>query len=80
MADRRFRFGVIAGLGHTGPQWLALARRGEELGYSTLLMPDEIDLLAPLPAAAAAAAVTTTLRVGTFVLASTVRPPLNAWP
>jgi hypothetical protein len=41
MADRRFRFGVIAGPSHTGPQWRALARRTEELGYSTLLMPDE---------------------------------------
>ena len=76
--DRRFRFGVVAAPMHTGEQWRALARRTEELGYSTLLMPDGLHLLAPLPAAAMAAAVTTTLRVGTFVLASTVRRPRTA--
>lgn len=35
-------------------------------------------LLAPMPAAAVAATVTSTLHVGTFVLASTVRPPRTA--
>ncbi|GAA0613419.1 LLM class flavin-dependent oxidoreductase [Kutzneria viridogrisea] len=78
MVDRRFRFGVIAGPEYTGAQWRAVARRAEESGYSTLLMPDGLHLLAPLPAAAVAAAVTTTLRVGTFVLASTVRQPRTA--
>ncbi|WP_158889617.1 LLM class flavin-dependent oxidoreductase [Amycolatopsis anabasis] len=80
MVDRRFRFGVIAEPEYTGAQWRAVARRAEELGYSTLLMPDGLQLLAPLPAVAVAATVTTTLRVGTFVLASTVRPPrTTAW-
>ncbi len=80
MMDRRFRFGVIGGPDHTGAQWRELACRTEELGYSTLLMPDGLSLLAPLPAAAVAASVTKTLRVGTFVLASTVRMPRTvAW-
>ncbi|KZM73499.1 LLM class flavin-dependent oxidoreductase [Nocardia terpenica] len=78
LPDRRFRFGVIGGPDHTGSTWRALARRAEGLGYSTLSMPDGLHLLAPLPAATAAAAVTTTLRVGTFVLASTARPPRTA--
>lgn len=52
----------------------------EELGYSTLLMPDGLQLLSPVPALAVAASVTTRLRVGTFVLASPLRPPrLAAW-
>jgi alkanesulfonate monooxygenase SsuD/methylene tetrahydromethanopterin reductase-like flavin-dependent oxidoreductase (luciferase family) len=76
--DRRFRFGVVAEPEYTGERWRAVARRAEELGYSTLLMPDGLQLLAPLPAVAVAAAVTSTLRVGTFVLASTVRPPRTA--
>jgi alkanesulfonate monooxygenase SsuD/methylene tetrahydromethanopterin reductase-like flavin-dependent oxidoreductase (luciferase family) len=78
MADRRFRFGAIAEPEYTGAKWRAVARRAEELGYSTLLMPDGLHLLAPLPAAAVAATVTSTLHVGTFVLASTVRPPRTA--
>lgn len=78
MANGCFRFGVIAEPEYTGERWRAVARRAEELGYSTLLMPDGLHLLAPLPAAAVAATVTSTLHVGTFVLASTVRPPRTA--
>jgi alkanesulfonate monooxygenase SsuD/methylene tetrahydromethanopterin reductase-like flavin-dependent oxidoreductase (luciferase family) len=60
--------------------WLASARHAEELGYSTLLMPDGMQLLSPLPALALAAGATTSLHVGTFVLASPLRPPgLAAW-
>lgn len=78
MGDRRFRFGVIAAPTDGGARWRATARRAEELGYDTLLIPDGIHLSAPMPAAATAAAVTSTLRVGTFVLASTARPPRTA--
>jgi alkanesulfonate monooxygenase SsuD/methylene tetrahydromethanopterin reductase-like flavin-dependent oxidoreductase (luciferase family) len=52
-----------------------LAKRVEKLGYNTLLMPDNLQLLSPIPALAVAASVTTELRVGTFVLASPLRPP-----
>ena len=80
MGDRRFRFGVIAQHTGSGEQWRAAARRTEELGYDTLLMPDGLHLLAPMPALAVAASVTTELRVGTFVLASTARPArIAAW-
>lgn len=72
---RPFRFGVVA---TPDENWTATARRVEELGYSSLLMPDGIHLLAPFPTLATAAAVTTTLRVGTFVLASPLRAPRAA--
>lgn len=69
---------MIAEPEYDGARWRAVAHRAEELGYSTLLMPDGLHLLAPMPAAAVAATVTTTLHAGTFVLASTVRPPRTA--
>ena len=59
---------------------LATARRAEELGYATLLMPDGPHLPSPMPALAIAAGATTSLQVGTYVLASPLRAPrLAAW-
>ena len=79
MSTMPFRFAVQA-TPQDGPQWLATARRAEELGYATLMMPDGMQLLSPLPALALAAGATSSLRVGTFVLASALRPPgLAAW-
>jgi probable F420-dependent oxidoreductase len=79
MDGKAFRFAVQAVPGD-GEQWLATARRTEALGYSTLLMPDGLQLPAPLPAMALAAGATSTLRVGVFVLASPLRAPrLAAW-
>lgn len=79
MSGMPFRFAVQAVPQDTG-QWLGTARRAEELGYSTLLMPDGMQLPSPLPALALAAGATTSLHVGTFVLASPLRPPrLAAW-
>ena len=63
-ATRPFRFGVVATPQGPPEQWLATARRVEQLGYSTLLMPDGLQLLAPFPSLAVAASATTTLRVG----------------
>lgn len=79
MSGRPFRFALQA-TPQEPAQWLATARRAEELGYSTLLMPDGTQLPAPFPALALAAGATTSLHVGTFVLASPLRPPrLAAW-
>lgn len=57
--------------------WTALARRAEDLGYSTLLVSDHVlyPQLGPLAAMATAAAVTERLRVGTLVLANDFRHP-----
>ncbi|MEU5262050.1 LLM class flavin-dependent oxidoreductase [Amycolatopsis sp. NPDC021455] len=73
MTDKAFRFGVVAGATEGAAKWLATARRAEELGYSTLLCPDNLNMPTPTAALAAAAAATTELRVGSFVLASPLR-------
>lgn len=79
MTDRAFRFGAIA-IPQSGTQWRTTARLAEELGYSTLLSPDGMHVPSPIPSLAIAATATTRLRVGTFVLASPLRPPrLAAW-
>ncbi|HUZ78665.1 MAG TPA: LLM class flavin-dependent oxidoreductase [Chloroflexota bacterium] len=79
-AGRPFRFGVVAAPQGGGDQWRRLAQRVEQLGYSTLLSPDGLQLLSPVAALAVAASVTARLRVGTFVMASPLRPPwLAAW-
>jgi alkanesulfonate monooxygenase SsuD/methylene tetrahydromethanopterin reductase-like flavin-dependent oxidoreductase (luciferase family) len=79
MTTAAFRFAAQA-VPADGAQWLGMATRAEQLGYSSLLMPDGLQLLSPLPALALAAGATTTLHVGTFVLASPVRQPrLAAW-
>jgi probable F420-dependent oxidoreductase len=76
-ARRPFRFGVVAT--PAGGDWLATARRVADLGYTCLLMPDGLQLPAPMPALAMAAAVAD-IRVGTWVLAAPLRPPrLVAW-
>ena len=81
MVDRKFRFGVVAAprADSTGSPdvetWRRTARRAEELGYSTLLMPDGLQLPSVAPSLAVAAETTTDLRVGSFVMASVLRPP-----
>ncbi|MGY0387190.1 TIGR03621 family F420-dependent LLM class oxidoreductase [Nocardioides sp. WG-D5] len=75
---RPFRFGVVAAQAPTGAVWSDLARRVESAGYDTLVMPDNVSFgHAVFPALAAAAAVTTTLRVGTYVLANDFRHPVQ---
>lgn len=78
MASRAFRFGVVAAAQGGAKQWRDTARRVEELGYSTLLTPDNLQLPAPAVSLGIAAGVTTELRVGTFVLASPLRTPRAA--
>ena len=57
--------------------WRELARKVEDLGYSTLTAADHFhDSLAPIPALMAAADATTRLRVGTMVLANDYRHPV----
>ena len=76
-APRPFRFGVQASTAADGQAWVALARQVEELGYSTLTMPDHFgDQLAPVPALMAAASVTTTLRVGALVWDNDYKHPV----
>jgi probable F420-dependent oxidoreductase len=79
-SGRAFRFGATAAFAPDAKAWTGLARRVEELGFSTLLCPDNVGTLSPFAALAAAAAATDTLRLGTFVLAAPYRTPAAvAW-
>lgn len=75
---RPFRFGVVVAYTPSHTAWVATARRAEELGYSTLLMPDRANIggPAPLTALAVAAEATTRLRVGSYVFANDYRHPV----
>jgi probable F420-dependent oxidoreductase len=73
--SRIFRFGAVAAYARSGGDWVATAKRVEELGFSTLLCPDTTETFAPFAALAAAATATSTLRLGTYVLAAPLRVP-----
>ncbi len=62
MTDRRFRFGLVSGWARSAAEWKRQASTAEQLGYSTLLVPDTVDTVAPIPALAVAAAVSSTLK------------------
>ncbi|MGO8950092.1 MAG: TIGR03621 family F420-dependent LLM class oxidoreductase [Ktedonobacterales bacterium] len=71
-----FRFGVVTGGLASRSAWIALAQRVEELGYSSLLIPDVLGTpLAPITALAVAATATTKLRVGSYVCVNDYRHP-----
>src|SRR3954471_2219163 len=73
---RQFRFGVQVSQAGSTAEWRDKARKFEDLGYSTLFMPDHFGQeLAPLPAIAMAAAHTTTLRVGSLVFDNDYKHP-----
>jgi probable F420-dependent oxidoreductase len=71
-----FRFSVVIAAAPSRTTFVTLARRAEELGYATLLMPDRtITGLAVLPALTVAAEVTTSLLVGSYVFCNDFRHP-----
>jgi probable F420-dependent oxidoreductase len=78
MADRPFRFAVIAPRCGSGTELTEWARKAEGLGYSAFFVPDHfIDHdLAPTVALAHVAAVTDTLRVGPLVLGNDYKHPV----
>src|SRR5262249_16762493 len=74
---RPFRFGVQARDAASGPAWREVARKAESLGYSTLYVPDHFDgVWGPFTALTVAAEATSTLNVGTVVLANDFRHPV----
>ena len=74
---RPFRFGVQLSTAPSGEAWATLARRAEDLGYSSLFLPDHFgDQLAPVPAMQAAADATTSLRVGCLVFDNDYKHPV----
>jgi probable F420-dependent oxidoreductase len=82
MHPRPFRFGVLCEQMDTQRAWVIKARQIEDAGYATLLIRDHFvrepfgDQFAPLVALTAAADATTTLRVGTLVVANDYRHPV----
>ncbi len=80
MADQhKFRFAAQLGSAPEGTarSWADQARRVEDLGYSTVFMPDHFgDQLAPIPALAAVAAATSTLHLGALVFGNDYRHPV----
>jgi probable F420-dependent oxidoreductase len=76
-APRPFRFGVVAAAARSADEWANKARQIESLGYSTLVMPENLRYtLAALPASGVALAATRSLRVGTYVLINDFRNPV----
>ncbi|MGP0032894.1 MAG: TIGR03621 family F420-dependent LLM class oxidoreductase [Acidimicrobiales bacterium] len=72
-----FRFALQVSNAASAEAWRGLARRAEDLGYSTLYVPDHLDdQWAPLVALTVAAEATTSLRVGTLVLDNDFRHPV----
>jgi probable F420-dependent oxidoreductase len=72
-----FSFAVQATPAKIGDDWAALAQRAEQLGYRALLLPDHVGSGGPITAMAFAGAVTTTLRVGTLMMAIDFRNPVT---
>ena len=76
-SPRPFRFGVVAAQAPSADAWTTMARRAEELGFSTFLIPDTLGpTLSPVPALTAAAVATRTIRVGSYVFANDLRNPV----
>jgi probable F420-dependent oxidoreductase len=76
---RPFRFAVQLSTSSSPAAWRSTARRIEELGYSTLFIPDHLDnQFGPFTALTVAAEATTTLRVGSLVLGNDYRHPVVA--
>jgi len=72
-----FRFGIQTSNARSREAWEEKARKIEDLGFSTLFMPDHFtEQLSPIPALMCAAAATTTLRVAGLVLDNDFRHPL----
>ncbi|MEZ5377247.1 MAG: TIGR03621 family F420-dependent LLM class oxidoreductase [Acidimicrobiales bacterium] len=72
-----FRFGVQARAAASRDEWVELARKAEDLGYSTLTLPDHFDgSMAPAIALQCAADATTNLRLGALVWCNDYRHPV----
>ena len=74
MGKKPFRCGIASTGAGSGAEWASKALRAEELGYSTLVVPDHfIEQISPMPALAAAAQATSSLRVSSIVFCNDFR-------
>jgi probable F420-dependent oxidoreductase len=81
MSPRSFRFGLQVMAARSRRAWQDQARQAEDLGFATIVVPDHIGdgHFSPMVALGSMADVTSSLRVGTFVLNNDFRhPPLLA--
>lgn len=73
---RPFRFGIATGSASPREQWIEKARKAEDLGYNTLLIPDHfVNDFSVAVALMAAADAAPNLRVGSFVYDNDFRHP-----
>jgi probable F420-dependent oxidoreductase len=75
MTTRPFRFGVSLTNVGSRSSWRDQVRKAEGLGYDVLQVPDHLGLAAPFSALVAAADVTSSMRLGTYVLNAGVVSP-----
>ncbi len=72
-----FRFGVQLSGSETAAGWRRTVRKVEDLGYSTIFIPDHFgDQFGPLVALTSAAEATSVLRVGSLVFGNDYRHPV----
>src|SRR5712691_11402097 len=73
---RPFRFGIVSDRADSREEWIEQARKAEDSGYATILVPDHfVTDFSPIVALMSAADATRTLRVGSFVFANDFRHP-----
>lgn len=73
---RPFRFGLLLEGADSRTEWQEQVRKVEDLGYSTLLMPDHFFArFSPIVALISAAEATKTLHVGSFMFSNDFRHP-----
>jgi probable F420-dependent oxidoreductase len=78
MGVESIRFGLQAGLDADPRAFLDLARKAEDAGFDTFYVADHPgETASPFAALAAAAGVTSTLKLGTYVLNVGIRDPLS---
>lgn len=72
------RFGVSVPGAPSSEEWKAYAKRAENSGFDTFLVPDHLrhGMWSPLTALVAAAEATSTIRLGTLVLNNDLRHPV----
>jgi alkanesulfonate monooxygenase SsuD/methylene tetrahydromethanopterin reductase-like flavin-dependent oxidoreductase (luciferase family) len=77
MAPRPFRFGVQLSGAPSAAAWRDLVRKVEDLGYSSVFVPDHLeDQWAPMVALTSAAEATRDLIVGPLVFDNDFRHPV----